>query len=108
MLSGERSGFMSGNIINIYLQVIERAGSIERRARWSDMRRDGRGKLGLTELEGSILSLAAQGAGNGAIAAELYVSRHTVKAHMSVILKKLNAQNRTHAAYIALKNNIIS
>jgi DNA-binding CsgD family transcriptional regulator len=33
---------------------------------------------------------------------------HTVKAHIGSILKKLEAKNRAHAVYIAVKNNIIN
>lgn len=58
----------------------------------------------LTDIESRIIELVAQGLGNEEIARELYVSRHTVKAHLSVILKKLRASNRTHATYIALKS----
>lgn len=61
----------------------------------------------LTDIESRIIELVAQGLGNEEIARELYVSRHTVKAHLSVILKKLRASNRTHATYIALKEHLI-
>lgn len=61
----------------------------------------------LTELEERILNLVARGADNSAIANKIFISSHTVKAHISVILKKLKAENRTHATYIALKYNII-
>ncbi len=64
-------------------------------------------KFNLTELEEKILHLVAQGADNSTIANKIYISFHTVKAHISVILKKLRAENRTHATYIALKSNII-
>ncbi len=61
----------------------------------------------LTEQEEQIIKLASQGACNNEIAGALYVSPDTVKAHMREILRKLNADNRTHATYIALKYNII-
>jgi len=64
-------------------------------------------KFELTELEEKILNLVARGADNPTIAHKIFISSHTVKAHISVILKKLKAENRTHATYIALKSNII-
>jgi DNA-binding NarL/FixJ family response regulator len=61
----------------------------------------------LTEREIEVLALMADGLNNPEIATKLYVSRSTVKAHVSHILAKLNVANRTEAITIALKNNII-
>jgi len=62
----------------------------------------------LTAHEKEILSLAALGYENKEIAKKLYISVHTVKAHLAVILKELNAVNRTHAVYRALQQKEIS
>jgi DNA-binding NarL/FixJ family response regulator len=42
----------------------------------------------LTEPEISIIQLAASGLDNDEIGKRLYISRHTVKAHIAAILKK--------------------
>ena len=61
----------------------------------------------LTTREAYILKLLTEGYGTSEIADILYVSVHTVKAHISAILKKLNARPRTQAVYIALKDGVI-
>ncbi len=61
----------------------------------------------LTEREILTLSYLADGYENREIAETIFVSTHTVKAHVSSILKKLKARNRTHAVYIALKRGLI-
>ena len=61
----------------------------------------------LTTREAYILKLLTEGYGNSEIADILYVSVHTVKAHISAILKKLNARTRTQAVYIALNDGVI-
>lgn len=62
---------------------------------------------GLTPRETQVLACAAQGLGNGDIAAQLAISDDTVKGHMRSIMTKLNARNRTHAVSIALQRGII-
>lgn len=48
----------------------------------------------LTNREKEVLKLLAKGYTNPEIAQMLYISPHTVKAHVAAILKKLNAKNR--------------
>jgi DNA-binding NarL/FixJ family response regulator len=55
----------------------------------------------LSEREREVLLLLAQGASNKDIADKLVISLGTVKNHVSSILAKLQAQNRTQAADIA-------
>ena len=62
----------------------------------------------LSEQEISILKLAANGLENTQIAKLLYISHHTVKAHLTSAFRKLGVANRTQAVYEALKNNLIS
>jgi DNA-binding CsgD family transcriptional regulator len=57
------------------------------------------GTLGERELD--VLRLMAEGRRNGDIAAELFVSQHTVKFHVGRIFEKLGARTRAEAAAIA-------
>jgi NarL family two-component system response regulator LiaR len=57
----------------------------------------------LTEREGDILRLVAQGLSNLDIAEQLVISERTVRTHISHILEKLHLDNRTQAALYALK-----
>ena len=57
----------------------------------------------LSEREGEILLLVAQGLSNRAIAEQLVVSERTVRSHVSNILQKLHLHSRTQAALYALK-----
>lgn len=52
--------------------------------------------------------MVAQGNANKQIARDLGLSDQTVKNHVSSILMKLNASDRTHAVVIALGNYWIS
>lgn len=52
-------------------------------------------RFGLTEREGEIASLAAQGLSNKEIAAILFISEGTVRTHMYRIFKKTHSSNRT-------------
>ena len=61
----------------------------------------------LTAAEISVVQLIAEGKANKEIAAQLSVSEETVKARVKSILSKLGANDRTHAAMIALKRGII-
>jgi DNA-binding NarL/FixJ family response regulator len=61
----------------------------------------------LTERETEILKCVAAGKSNKLIAAELNISDGTVTTHMTSILPKLNASDRTHAVTIALKRGIL-
>lgn len=60
----------------------------------------------LTEREGEILLLVAQGLSNKAIAEHLVVSERTVRSHVSNILQKLHLTSRTQAALYALKEGL--
>jgi DNA-binding NarL/FixJ family response regulator len=61
----------------------------------------------LTPAERSVLSLLAQGLSDAEIAAKLGRSEGTVKKHVSNILSKLGARNRTEAAVMAERHNLI-
>ncbi|MBV9037595.1 MAG: response regulator transcription factor [Acidobacteriaceae bacterium] len=61
----------------------------------------------LSSREIEILSLIASGHGNKQIAGRLAISEETVKSHVSRILEKLGAHDRTHAVTIGVKRGII-
>ena len=62
----------------------------------------------LTPREMEILNYIAQGFLNKQIAAELAISEQTIKNHVTSILRKLNANARTEAVVVALKQGLIS
>ena len=61
----------------------------------------------LTEREMEVLRLIAAGNANKEIAAQLELAEDTVKRHVTNILSKLAANDRTHAVTIGLKRGII-
>ena len=61
----------------------------------------------LTDIEITILKLIMEGYANSQISEIVFISIHTVKAHIASIMRKLNAKNRTNAVYIALKNHLL-
>jgi len=62
----------------------------------------------LTPREKEILSYIAQGYVNKQIAYELGISEQTIKNHVTSILRKLNANVRTEAVVVAIKQGLIS
>ena len=60
----------------------------------------------LTERELAILQQLTQGKSNKEIAAALYLAEGTVKNYVSIIIEKLHANDRTHAAILALKRGL--
>ena len=66
-------------------------------------------KLGddLSEREREVLALLVQGLSNPEIAEHLIVSTAAVKYHVSSILSKLGAANRTEAVAVALQHHLV-
>jgi len=60
----------------------------------------------LSPQEKRVLKYLIEGLDNEEIAKEMRVSIHTIKAHVSGIIRKLNARNRTQAACLALRNGL--
>ncbi len=67
--------------------------------------RDGRDIL--TAREREILQLLADGNSNADVAGRLFISQETVKSHVRHILAKLEAETRTQAVAIALREAMI-
>jgi len=61
----------------------------------------------LSRREMEILSLVTGGMNNKEIAHFLDISRQTVKNHMSKVLRKLGADDRTQAAVKALRRGLV-
>jgi DNA-binding NarL/FixJ family response regulator len=61
----------------------------------------------LTAREQQILQLLADGMSNQDVASKLFISQETVKSHVRHILTKLEADTRTQAVAIALRESII-
>jgi two-component system, NarL family, response regulator LiaR len=61
----------------------------------------------LTEREVEVLRLLTQGQSNLEIARNLHISATTVRSHVSNILMKLDASNRTQAAMIARERKLV-
>ncbi|MCA2002143.1 MAG: response regulator transcription factor [Chloroflexi bacterium] len=60
----------------------------------------------LTERELDVLRLVAKGIPNSEIAALLHLSEGTVRNHVSAILEKLGASDRTQAAVMAIQHGL--
>jgi len=61
----------------------------------------------LTERELAVLALMIKGQNNPQIAEQLYLSRSTVKFHVSTILAKLGVSNRTEAVKLAVEQDLM-
>lgn len=61
----------------------------------------------LTPREREVLELVAAGLANGEIAARLAIRERTAKFHVSAILAKLGARNRTHAVRLARERGLL-
>jgi DNA-binding NarL/FixJ family response regulator len=83
------------------------AGKLVERFTQMAQRQGGDGEEALTERELEVLRLMAQGARNKEIAHDLSITERTAKAHVSSILGKLAASDRTEAVTIALRKGLI-
>jgi DNA-binding NarL/FixJ family response regulator len=61
----------------------------------------------LSERELQVLQLLAQGLANAEIAERLYLTRGTVRNYVSSILNKLDVDDRTQAAILAIRHGLV-
>lgn len=57
----------------------------------------------ITAREREVLSLVAEGYSNKAIGSRLFISERTVRNHLTYIMTKLRASDRTHAVVTAVR-----
>lgn len=62
----------------------------------------------LSERELDVLRLMTRGMANKQIAAQLFITEHTVKFHIRSILGKLGASNRTEAVTLSLQKGLVT
>lgn len=62
----------------------------------------------LTAREMQVLLCLVDGDDNAEIAAEMYLSRETVKSHMKHLVEKLGARNRTHVVALAYHHGLLT
>jgi DNA-binding CsgD family transcriptional regulator len=70
-----------------------------RRRHWTQRKRPASGWDSLTETERNVAALAAQGLTNPQIAARMFISRDTVKFHLSQVFRKLGIASRVELAH---------
>jgi DNA-binding CsgD family transcriptional regulator len=78
------------------------------RVRLSTFGRGSPDAFGLTTRELEVLQLLAEGATNGAIAQQLFMSPKTASVHVSHVIAKLGVATRTQAAAVAHRNGLVA
>jgi len=107
--AGARAYLLKGNVNKELLATIRAVHAGQKRipADVASGLAEHTGEDELTEREIGVLRLIAAGNANKEIAAQLELAEDTVKRHVTNILSKLSANDRTHAVTIGLKRGII-
>jgi len=107
--AGARAYLLKGNVNKELLETIRAVHAGHKRipAEVASGLAEYTGEDQLSEREIEVLRLVAAGNANKEIAAQLQLAEDTVKRHVTNILAKLRANDRTHAVTIALKRGII-
>ncbi len=107
--AGARAYLLKGNVNKELLATIRAVHAGQKRipAEVASALAEHTGESELSEREMEVLRLIAAGNANKEIAAQLQLAEDTVKRHVTNILSKLAANDRTHAVTIALKRGII-
>ena len=107
--AGTRGYLLKGNISKELLDTIRtvHAGQKKISAEVAANLAEHAGEEDLTERELQVLQMIASGNANKEIAAQLSIGEDTVKRHVTNILSKLQANDRTHAVTIGLKRGIL-
>ena len=107
--TGARAYLLKGNVNKELLATVRAVHSGQKRIAQeiaSDLA-EHTGEDDLSEREIEVLRLIAAGNANKEIAVQLDLAEDTVKRHVTNILAKLRANDRTHAVTIGLKRGII-
>ena len=109
MKAGARAYILKGRVAHELLDTIRAVHAGQKRIppEIAAELADHAGESGLSAREMDVLRLIAAGNANKVIAAELSITEETVKSHVTSILAKLGANDRTHAVTIGLKRGII-
>jgi ATP/maltotriose-dependent transcriptional regulator MalT len=76
-----------------------------RRRHWKQSERPVTGWASLTETERDIAVLVARGLTNPQVAAQMFISRHTVKFHLGQVFRKLEINSRVELARVAAQSS---
>jgi DNA-binding CsgD family transcriptional regulator len=76
-----------------------------RRRHWTQTQRPATGWASLTETERNVAALAGQGLTNPQIATHMFISRDTVKFHLSQVFRKLSIASRVELARLISQND---
>ena len=107
--AGARGYLLKGNISTDLLETIRAVHAGQKRISGEVAANlaEHAGEENLSDRELQVLRLIADGNANKEIAAQLSIGEDTVKRHVTNILAKLQANDRTHAVTIGLKRGIL-